>query len=346
VRTRWKIVLALGVFVLTAAALELGLRLAGFERPPPPPIVIWNAEKDWMLNGQRGMFVRDPDCLWIPRAGNPIRRPPIGVKGSDETVNAAGFRGPELALERTPGRLRVATLGDSSTFGFGVVWDDTYSARLVEELAARGIEAEVLDAGVVGYSVAQGVERYRRDVSPYRPDVVVAAFGAVNDAIPGRYDDAAKLALEHGHGWRSVERSLREHVRTLQLAAWLRERLAGGGAEGDDGVPRVSVAAFERALRELGELVRADGAELVLLSMPRGPSAERNWPTLPEYTAAIERLAAEEGWPLVDAYGLFRRGGDPEAWLQDHCHPTAEGHAHIAAELARVIAERTAAGRR
>jgi lysophospholipase L1-like esterase len=344
-----RLALSVAVFAACAVLLELGLRAFGFERPPPPPIVIWNEHEDWMLNGRRGIFVRDPDCLWVPRPDNPITRPPIGVEGSDERVNEHGFRGPAIPRERTPGTLRVATLGDSSTFGFGVVWEDTYTARLARELGHEGVACEVLNAGVVGYSAVQGRERYRHDVRPWRPDVVVAAFGAINDAVAMPVDDERKLERMRADP-DDLALALRERWRTFQLAAWLGgrldRRLDGGDDEDEpERAARVPLDAFERALRELAELVRADGAELVLLSMPRKPSAEEGWPALPGYTATVERVAREEGLALADAFTAFRTAPDAQSLFLDDYHPSPSGHARVAEILARAVLERSVARR-
>jgi lysophospholipase L1-like esterase len=335
-----KLALSLGVFALTAAAVEVGLRVAGFEHPPPPPLVLWDPWTDKVLDSERGIHVRDRECLWVPRPGNPIRRPPIGVPGSDERVNDAGFRGPELAREPAPGTLRIATLGDSSTFGYGVRWQDTYSARLVEELAARGVRAEVLDAGVVGYTAVQGLERYRHDVRPWRPDVVVAAFGAVNDGFDDGFSDREKIAQERARGaLDGLARALAERSRSAQLAAWLAERMHGGdGAPRRARVRRVSLDEFRAALAEFAQLADADGAHFVALSMPRRTDMEEERPELVLYTRALEELAREERWPLVDARGAFRTAADEDALLLDAFHPQPEGHGLLARLLAEAIA--------
>lgn len=338
-----KLALSAAVFLLLAGGLEGGLRLAGFAHPPAPPIVVWGEWEDKVLRRERGLHVADPDCLWIPRANNPIRRPPIGVEGSDETVNAHGFRGPALERARTDDVLRVATLGDSSTFGFGVRWEDTFSAQLAARLAADGTACEVLCAGVVGYSVVQGVERYRRDVRPYAPDVVVAAFGAVNEGFDVERSDRDKIAWQRARGsdtWRRWQ----ERSRVVQLAAWLREggSSAARGGDADERVPRVSVDAFEAELLALAELVAADGARLIVVSMPRTASVEERRPHLPPYTERLIAVARREGWTLVDAHGPFRAreegsGDAAQTWMLDGFHPAPPGHAHLAERIAAAI---------
>jgi hypothetical protein len=52
------------------------------------------------------------------------------------------------------------------------------------ELAARGIACEVVDASVPLYSPRQGLERWRKVVRTYKPDVVIAAYAMGNACKP------------------------------------------------------------------------------------------------------------------------------------------------------------------
>ena len=129
----------LGCLVLLAA-LEIGLRAFGFEHPPEnDPIAIWNRALDRDMRLGRGLHRFDVRQLWEPRPGALI---PREWSGELERVNAAGFRGPQRSREKPPGVLRIATLGDSSTFGYGVPYADTFSAQLETRLNAAGIKAE------------------------------------------------------------------------------------------------------------------------------------------------------------------------------------------------------------
>jgi lysophospholipase L1-like esterase len=350
-RTARKLALSVAVFAGAAAALELGLRGAGYERPEPPPIVVMNPWDDAEMETGESAFRFDGELLWELRPGAPIR-PPLGppapTDAQQEVVNPAGFRGPGLAPEPVPGRLRIATLGDSSTFGYGVAYEDTYGERLVELLGERGVEAEVLDAGVVGYTALQGLVRYRRDVRRYRPDVVVAAFGAINDALFDPLNDIDKMALESRRG--GLVRWLDERSRTMQ---WLSELGAGtrtphrsergpsdppvSPAMPEGNVPRVSLEAFEDALLELARLVREDGARFVVISMPRLKRTEKDRPHLPSYSQRVVALAEREGWPLVDARTLFREHDETRSLLIDPVHPSASGHDLIARALLDVL---------
>src|SRR5437016_3822832 len=41
-------------------------------------------------------------------------------------LNSRGLRGPEIPAERKPRELRILGLGDSTTFGTGVAWEETW----------------------------------------------------------------------------------------------------------------------------------------------------------------------------------------------------------------------------
>jgi lysophospholipase L1-like esterase len=302
-----------------------------------------------------------PRQLWEPIAGAPL------LWGLDERINDAGYRGPELPLAKTPGRLRIATLGDSSTFGFGVAFADTWSARLIDELSARGVAAEVLDAGVIGSTIEQGLERYDQLVRARRPDVVVAAFGAVNEAFdsPKGCDRDRIEARNRALAPRDLLDRARRDSRAVQLAAWIADCARGEPSKTEQryarrqaraltrdleigrvdwpGTRRVRPQRFEQCVAELAERVRSDGARLVLVSMPREPSNERDWPVLPLYSESLARAAASLALPLYDFRGEIARGlAAGREWKElflDACHPTPAGHALLARELAPYVAD-------
>lgn len=102
-------------------------------------------------------------------------------------INREGLRGPEIG-PKAPGTLRVLALGDSFTFGVGAQEEETYPARLQQILGARGVRAEVLNAGAPGFGVPDEVAWFQRWGRSLQPDVVVLAVFVANDfqdAAPG-----------------------------------------------------------------------------------------------------------------------------------------------------------------
>lgn len=361
---RSKLRFRLAVTVATLAVfplLEIGLRLAGFlYAPADQPLSIWNPVEDRAMRFGSGMFTTAPRELWVPRPGAKV------VWGDGERINEAGYRGPLRCAGEHEGIVRVLVLGESCAFGYGIPYADTFSNRLEEILRAHGRSVEVLDTGVVGYTVRQGLERYRAMGRLYRPDFVVAAFGEVNEHYPaGGPSDVEKIEmpLEVGDAWGEVVKLFRREVRVAHLFASLADGMNAQASlerslkfrelhheqslrehmgEIDwKGRRRVSLQDFEAANLALAHEVRADRGRLVLLSEPRRRAAEAIAPVLPLYTRAIEEIALREGLILADGYRAFAeaqaKGVEESDLYRDNWHLSPAGHAEIARTLAEKI---------
>jgi hypothetical protein len=81
----------------------------------------------------------------------------------EESVGATGHSKPH----------RVALVGDSYTFGYEIRYDQTWSHLLGVEL---GTDFQVLNFGVIGYSVNQMRLKYEQDVKPTHPDIVIVGI--------------------------------------------------------------------------------------------------------------------------------------------------------------------------
>ncbi|HUR27227.1 MAG TPA: GDSL-type esterase/lipase family protein [Planctomycetota bacterium] len=362
---RKKLLLALAATIALCGLTEIALRLTRFVHYPAilPPI-LWNDDEDRNLNRGVGMFEKDAAQLWVPKPGALV---PYGAAQS-EKINANGYRGPLRAREKPPGVLRVVALGDSSTFGMGVPYEDTWCAQLEARLAAEGVPAEVIDAGVIGFTIDQGLERYDALVHDLRPDVVISAFGAVNEHLWCQtLPDRPKIdARKHPPFVATKLRELRYAVRLLHLAGWVIDRASGqdreamrealraerkrqdafnvtAGQPDWKGERRVGLARFAAAHDELAARARADEAGLVLVSMPRLPEREVVSPVLPLYNQAVADAAARASAGFLDARALILaalRGPPEREWSElflDAYHPTRAGHALLAEGLVPIV---------
>jgi lysophospholipase L1-like esterase len=355
------LLLAVCSLLVGLGLLEGALRLAGFVHMPAlVPMMIWNPVEDAALRKGEGLFQPDTTQLWVPRPGA------VPPWAPEETINPAGYRGELLEAQPREGVLRIATLGDSSTFGLEVGADQTWSAQLALELIGRGMPTEVLNAGVVGHTIRQGIERYKALVRDYRPQIVIAAFGAVNDHIMSRdMADAEKIARRVAYSrWDALRDGARLHVRILHLVGFLVEKLRGldrrqlreefralrkemralekeMGKVDWPGTRRVSVEDFSKSLAELDDMVRADGARLVLVSMFRHPDKEAESPVLLLYNRAVERVASERNLPFFDVRDMMDKqffiGRTWDDMFIDHYHPSVRGHTVIAKGLAELL---------
>jgi hypothetical protein len=106
-------------------------------------------------------------------------------------TNRYGFRGEFPRLGDHDGR-RVAFLGDSFTFGFGVNDHETFVHRLNEKATGD----QYLNFAVPGYSTDQQYLLLRRRVINFRPDVVALVTYLGNDL----FDNLLPFPLQASHG--------------------------------------------------------------------------------------------------------------------------------------------------
>jgi hypothetical protein len=105
-------------------------------------------------------------------------------------TNSKGMRDHrEFDYAKPTGTLRVLALGDSHTQGYEVRQELTFSSVLERYLASHAVRAEVLNAGVSGFSTAEELAYLENEGYKYQPDVVVLAFYA-ND-----FEDNLKAGL-------------------------------------------------------------------------------------------------------------------------------------------------------
>ncbi|MGD9501687.1 MAG: arylesterase [Methyloceanibacter sp.] len=87
----------------------------------------------------------------------------------------------------------IVALGDSLTAGLGLPQDQAFPAQLEAALKARGIAANVVNAGVSGDTAAAGLARLDWSL-PQDASAVIIELGA-NDALQGLPPEATKAAL-------------------------------------------------------------------------------------------------------------------------------------------------------
>ena len=132
--------------------------------------VEWNRDLLHRSPSNISYFVQDSLLGWTV---GPSRRSKDGLYLSSRE----GIRSPEvgIAYSEVQELPRIATVGDSFTFGLEVPFESTWGKKLEEQFPFR---VQVLNFGVDGYGVDQAYLRYHRDVRPWHPDVVI--FGFIN----------------------------------------------------------------------------------------------------------------------------------------------------------------------
>ena len=284
-------------------------------------------------------------------------------KGGDTgiiTTNGDGMREVDLPRHKGPNELRVLVLGDSSNFGHGVDGDEMWSSQLEVLLAPRleGRSLHVLNGACPGWTTYQARVFLDEIGLAYEPDLVIAGFN--NDPGPDYLGDAQRLTSGpvralNGVLWRSelyllVREAVLASVRRLQPVAYQHytARQAGkaptygklGETESTTLVPRVPMAAFLANLRALHEQGEQRGYRFVWIDMP----INRSQPELveryvdPDYRAAVQDLADELGFPVVQADRAFAEYPPGRLHLPRHVfHPDPRGHRLIADLVAHTL---------
>jgi lysophospholipase L1-like esterase len=293
----------------------MALRVAGYQYSPVK--IGANVKDDWREAHafQDRNLVYDPILIWRPQSGQ------------FSPFNPQGFRGAPIDRAKPAGTFRVFALGDSNTFGWDVDEGVNWPSQLHRLLSASRPGAEVVNAGVWGYTSFQGSRRFR-ELLDYQPDLVLVSFGA-NDAHQVRVPDV-DYVRRHDR-IQSLGRATRRYrVAQLLVHGW--DRLEGATSGAGSLRPRVSVPEYSSYLREMIRTGRDRGVRVVLLTRPFvGSSSDAaSWKTYaPEYNAALLRVAGEEHVPAIDVYTAFR---DRPQLFDDESHFGVEGH-RVAAEL-------------
>jgi hypothetical protein len=337
-RLRWRLAVTLAAPFLGLLIAEAAVRAFDL-RPPPRPTAT-------------GSVFQDSDDPILRFENRPGGVKTITYRGSDgsparvveQRVNAQGFRGPLIALERTPGTPRIACLGDSHTFGEGVAEEETWPAHLSRALAAP---VEVMNCGVNAYDTLQELLWLERRVLAYQPDLVILQY-YINDAaardveLPEPVDALLELASPHRDDW----------IRGLRQRSWLAEFVLDGiyRRRGLGLYSELRTALYEPgnpgwqraqdALRGARDLLAERGIPLGVALYPF--LVERDGRLTSH--AALEKVAAfcaAEGIPCLDTEGAFLAVEiDPLRVSAHDYHGNGAAHAIFAREVAAWMSAR------
>src|SRR5256714_10925202 len=114
--------------LLCVALLEIVLRLCGYgnlEIYEPDPVLYWK------LKANQNCYTK-------------VDHKPVHV-------NSHNTRGPEFQIAKAPNTIRILSLGDSKTFGWGLTEAESYSGLIekqLQEFVGDKKKIEVINAGV------------------------------------------------------------------------------------------------------------------------------------------------------------------------------------------------------
>jgi lysophospholipase L1-like esterase len=294
-----------------------------------------------------GLIRPDPDLFWS-------MKPNVSIDWLVPVrTNALGLRDDEVA-EKAPSEYRILSIGESTSFGYGVPFEKTYAQDLERRLNARprpGRRYSVINAGVCAYSTFQGARYFSTRGRLLEPDLVLF-YHEENDQFPASFRFTGVNLIGYSRTDPELHAFLNGPVtgrlyRGSALFRWtaqgvelarLRRHLFEGrprelsqfGSTREGAVRRMNDAERVEALDGLRRACRRAGARLVLMH-PCYARTER-------HDCYLTRFAEENGVPLFDVVELFDAAGRPRKEIFiDGMHPDLLGHRLMAEGLFRFL---------
>jgi lysophospholipase L1-like esterase len=292
--------------------------------------------------------VSDPDVGWISRKAFTGRRV---TREFDMrfTTGAAGFRGGDY--EKTPpaGTTRIASLGNSQTFGVGVNDDETYS-HLLEGLLRQRVDPKIEVVNMSITDTGTGIILAKWDeILSYHPDLLLIRYDDYNYLAPRRlwnYKDGQLV-----RSGRDAKGKFRTWMAQWKIPQELESLATYGFARILISRHMSSVSSLSDRLLSLGHVPEPretkrnwDELEFRLLGELLDRCAQENLPLVlatfelkPERRKMFDELTSRPGVIVVDLPG---RDVAPDYYYKIDEHLNARGHRHVAEKLAEEFASR------
>jgi lysophospholipase L1-like esterase len=216
------------------------------------------------------------------------------------TSNKEGFRTRQFAPKKE-GVLRIVSLGDSSTFGWGVDPEYTYQSLLERRLArSRGGAVEVFNLGISGHTTRHGLGVLHHYAWELKPDLLLISFGGNDARFMLQPIDQMLAADETFIGnlrWtlfhlktfkllRKMTFSLYDPFKSIAEPDRIKQRL----------VPAVPLEGYKANLKTIISEARAKGISLVFIGVCSPDT----------YLNSMREVAQSENVPFVDVRQLFQ----------------------------------------
>jgi lysophospholipase L1-like esterase len=311
------VAVAAASLIFSLLALELGLRVLD-RRVMIYDLEMWKYAK---------YVKREADDPAIGHEHVPKAR--ARLDGVQVAINSHGLRDDEYDYAKPRDTVRILVLGDSNTFGWGVLMEATYPKQLERLLNERGPghrRYEVINAGVGNYNTAMEIAYLEKRGLRYSPDVVIVGW-FINDAEPTPRRVISPI-LEHSH------LAVLGLMSTRYLLTYL-------GLEPDyrryyselyqDEAPGWATA--RSALLRLGRLAREHAFTPIIVLLPDLHVLQAQYP-FDDAHRKVSTIARSENIVVLDGLEVFQGMDGHTLWVsRSDTHMNAKAHAIIARAL-------------
>ena len=251
--------------------------------------------------------------------------------GVPVTINSMGLRNDEISLAKPDGVVRILMLGDSVTFGWGVLQNDTVAAKLQELLNATpgATSIEVINSGVGNYNTVQEITYFLSRGIELDPDIVVLNY-FINDAEPTPQRHNSSI-LEHSYLAVFAMGRIDALMRTYFGKEDWKDYYAG--------LYRPDAPGWQAALKSMDDLIaytQANGIRLLIANYPELHQLDP-YP-FEKVTAAVEEVATSHGVAFVDLLPSVVPLVPETLWVSpEDAHPNAVATDRFADALAETL---------
>jgi lysophospholipase L1-like esterase len=331
-----KIIFSIAIIIIFFGAIELTLYLQDFNYSRFPRIAKQNFVNKRLKHG----FADEQQIL---QAFVPHKTRMWTAKPDGPGVNAKGYVGKEIKLEKDPSSKRILFVGDSCS-----IRENYYPGKTIEKLKSKlGISLEPLIAAVAGYSSYQ-VMLFLEDSLKYKPDAIVAYFGWNDHWIAG-----------HGgpdHEYKKIKNfelitfNLFSKLRFYQLLHYMiyppkKINISNNGKEKQIDllrILRVPPEFYAKNIIRMIEMAKANKIKIYFIKAPIGSHIVKNkWNSFfpmehifyvhKLYNSILEEMVSKHSHAFLVKLDNFVF--NKELMQQDGIHPKDKGHQIIAEVL-------------
>lgn len=317
--SKWKLngLLALASIFVTLLILEIILRLMGF--------------------GNVETYLPDQNLIWRlkPRQETYTK---YGLK--PVSINSAGLRDREYSKEKSSNTYRVLVLGNSCTYGWGVGQEDTYPKVLERKLASVSNQNnfEIINGGVIGYSIAQELEYLKKDGLSWNPDLVVISHTfnegkRVNPTSPQELKDKVFFSLRLKNFLRNIAiyHYIVEHNFSHQYV-----QLSRRITEDPSWIDESAFDLYVKNLQEIIDICSNNKIQVAFLITVSKNQVLNDDIKYSKHQNAMIDAATKNKILLINPMTALRENKSKELFV-DGGHPTELGHKLIAEEIYKTV---------
>lgn len=248
--------------------------------------------------------------------------------GKQVKINSQGMRDYEYSLEKPDDVYRIAVIGDSITFGWGVELNESYP-KILEKKLNSSRKVEVLNFGVPGYVGVQVLTVIKEKALRYNPDlIIIGHYLSMPNKIWNLYDTSVHIPIgvkiflnEHSclYNWAKTRWT------TILLKAGVIERTPYQELYIEGSEPWEN---YKISIKNISEISKEKNIPVLFVLLPNWDNLNDNY-EFKEVDELMNKTVSENGLLCLDIFPEVK-GLNAGEYRVDYVHPNGKGQEIIA----------------